>query len=465
MFFLSSCQNNPASGKKEINLMSEKEEQNIGDQEHPKIIKEFGGIYKNEKLQNYIESLGEFLVNTSETPNRKFKFTLLNSPIVNAFALPGGYIYLTRGLLALCQNEAQLAGVIAHEIGHIIARHTARRYTKNIGTSLVANILGSLTNNILVRNLIDTSASLYLFSFSRNQEYEADLLSTRYMIRAGFDPREMANFLEIMENYSDLQKEITRNNSQKTSELLQTHPTSSKRVTEVVKNSSEKIPINPIIGKEIFLKKIDGLVFGDKSQNGFFTRKKFIHRTLGFSFSLNNNFYFLNFPKYLLGLTDNETTIIFDIDEIATQNTIDYMADWAKISKNKIKNFSYKNINGLQASYGIIDSRNKKMMLFVIQGSKFFYRFVLVSNNDEFKKFTKDFARIVNSFKKESQSELETFHEPKIKILTFSDDTDFLDKIISKLNLQTKHSRKIFNTINNLPEKKLIQGEKIKMIY
>ena len=152
------------------------------------------------KLQNYINSLGNFIVSTSEMPDKKFTFTILDSPIVNAFALPGGYIYITRGLISLCQNEAQLAGVIAHEIGHVTARHAARRYTKSVGTGLLANILGSLTKNYLVRNLIGQSASLYLLSFSREQEYEADMLSTRYMIRAGFDPREMAMFLKNMEN-------------------------------------------------------------------------------------------------------------------------------------------------------------------------------------------------------------------------------------------------------------------------
>ena len=132
----SSCVVTPSSGQREISLMSEEDEKAIGKSEHPKIIKQFGGVYQNDKLQNYIESLGKFLVSTSETPNLTFTFTILNSPIVNAFALPGGYIYLTRGLIYLCQNEAQLAGVIAHEIGHITGRHSAKRYTRAVGTNL-----------------------------------------------------------------------------------------------------------------------------------------------------------------------------------------------------------------------------------------------------------------------------------------------------------------------------------------
>ena len=172
-FFLG-CSVVPSSGKNEFVLLSEEEEQGIGNREHPKIIEQFGGIYKNESLQNYVDSLGKFLVSTTETPKKKFTFTILNTPIINAFALPGGYIYLTRGLIYLCQNEAQLAGVIAHEIGHITGRHSAKRYTQAIRTNLLANLLGTLTKNPLTNNLLNTSASLYLLSYSRKHEYEAD---------------------------------------------------------------------------------------------------------------------------------------------------------------------------------------------------------------------------------------------------------------------------------------------------
>ena len=267
-FTLSSCQINPATGEKELSLISTKEEDDIGKSEHKKIIKQFG-IYENKRLQNYIKSLGEFLVSTSELSNKTFTFTILDSPIVNAFALPGGYIYLTRGLLALCDNEAQLAGVISHEIGHITARHTARRYTKSVGTSLILNVLGTLTNNQVARNLMGQGAGLFLLSYSRSQEYEADKLALRYMNRAGFEAQEMASFLKLMESYSKIKSEIlkTKNTS---SELLQTHPNSSKRVKEVIAEANNTSQINPILGRDIYLKKIDGLLFGHKQDEGFF---------------------------------------------------------------------------------------------------------------------------------------------------------------------------------------------------
>ena len=293
-----SCVVTPSSGQREISLMSKEDEKAIGKSEHPKIIKQFGGVYQNEKLQNYIESLGKFLVSTSESPNLTFTFTILNSPIVNAFALPGGYIYLTRGLIYLCQNEAQLAGVIAHEIGHVTGRHTAKRYTRAIGTNLLGNLLNTVIKNPILQNLTNTTASLHLLSYSRDHEYEADNLATRYMIRAGFDPFEMANFLKQMEKYSDLQKKII-GDKRSVSELLLTHPNSSKRVMEVINNAESSATYKPIIGKEVFLKKIDGMLYGDKPEEGFFYKNTFIHKPLDFFLILMNQFFLLTTQSFL----------------------------------------------------------------------------------------------------------------------------------------------------------------------
>ena len=141
LFFVQACQMNPATGEKELSLMSQKEEDFIGKKEHKRLISQFGGVYEKKDLQNYVNSIGNFLVSTSELAYKKFTFTVLDSSIVIAFALPGGYVYLTRGLIALCNNEAQLAGVIAHEIGHVTARHSARRYTKSVVTGVLLQIL------------------------------------------------------------------------------------------------------------------------------------------------------------------------------------------------------------------------------------------------------------------------------------------------------------------------------------
>ena len=197
---------------------------------------------------------------------------------------------------------------------------------------LLANILGVINKNIIVNDLINTSASLYLLSFSRSQEYEADRLAIRYMARAGFDPNQMGEFLRLMEKFSRLKRKIAKD-SQEVSELLKTHPNSSKRVKEVIEKSKEKVPFNPITGSEVFLKKIDGMIYGEKPEEGFFVKNTFIHKKLDFSFSFDKDYYFLNNPNYLLGITDKDTKVLFDIDKAKEENNLGYLSKWMKISK------------------------------------------------------------------------------------------------------------------------------------
>ena len=462
-FSTSSCVVTPSSGQREISLMSEEDEKTIGKTEHPKIIKQFGGIYENDTLQNYIESLGKFLVSTSESPNLKFTFTILNSPIVNAFALPGGYIYLTRGLIYLCQNEAQLAGVIAHEIGHVTGRHSAKRYTKAIGTNLLGNLLNTIIKNPILQNLTNTTSSLYLLSYSRDHEYEADNLATRYMIRAGFDPYEMANFLKQMERFSKLQKKIV-GDKKKISELLLTHPNSSKRVEEVINSVDDSFSYKPIIGREVFLKKIDGMLYGEKPEEGFFYKNKFIHKPLDFSFDFDESFFFINNPKFLMGLAENNTKIFFDVDDNTNQDDLEYFSKWGKTSKNKILDYNIKTINNFIISKCTIKKSDKMIGLAIIKDDKKLYRFSIITEKKYFNNYKNQFIDMVDSFEKISTNpNLINIEPPKIRILKNSAKEGFIEKVIKKSSLQRKFSEDIFVTINGINN--LEANQKIKSIY
>mgnify|MGYP001308928059 CR=1 FL=1 len=462
-FSTSSCVVTPSSGQREISLMSEEDEKTIGKTEHPKIIKQFGGIYQNDTLQNYIESLGKFLVSTSESPNLKFTFTILNSPIVNAFALPGGYIYLTRGLIYLCQNEAQLAGVIAHEIGHVTGRHSAKRYTKAIGTNLLGNLLNTIIKNPILQNLTNTTSSLYLLSYSRDHEYEADNLATRYMIRAGFDPYEMANFLKQMERFSKLQKKIV-GDKKKISELLLTHPNSSKRVEEVINSVDDSFSYKPIIGREVFLKKIDGMLYGEKPEEGFFYKNKFIHKPLDFSFDFDESFFFINNPKFLMGLAENNTKIFFDVDDNTNQDDLEYFSKWGKTSKNKILDYNIKTINNFIISKCTIKKSDKMISLAIIKDDKKLYRFSIITEKKYFNNYKNQFIDMVDSFEKISTNpNLINIEPPKIRILKNSAKEGFIEKVIKKSSLQRKFSEDIFVTINGINN--LEANQKIKSIY
>ncbi len=460
---ISSCVVTPSSGQREISLISQEEEKSIGKKEHPKIIKQFGGIYKNEILQNYIESLGKFLVTTSESPNLEFTFTILNSPIVNAFALPGGYIYLTRGLIYLCQNEAQLAGVIAHEIGHITGRHSAKRYTRAVGTNLLGNLLKTLTKNPILQSLTNTTSSLFLLSYSRDHEYEADNLATRYMIRAGFDPYEMANFLKQMEKYSNLQKKIIGDKN-KVSELLLTHPNSSKRVIEVINSVDNSSTYKPIIGREVFLKKIDGMLYGYRPEEGFFYKNTFIHKPLDFFFNFDESIFFINNPNFLIGLGENNTKIFFDVDNDINQDDLEYFSKWSKTSKNKILNYSKKVINSFVISECIIKKSDKTIGLALIKDNKNLYRFSVSTDKKYFESYKNKFFNMVYSFKKISANpDILNFEPPRIRVIKYSAKKDFVKNVLINSGFQKRFSKDIFMTINKIDN--LRTSQKIKTIY
>ncbi len=216
ILILSACSTNQATGRNQFTgLMPASQEAQIGTQEHQKILKQFGGAVKDKALRDYVTRVGEKIVPHTERKDVKYTFTLLDSPVVNAFALPGGYVYVTRGILTLANNEADLAGVIAHEIGHVTARHSAERYSTSVLTSIGASILSAAIKVDGASQALGLGANLYLSSYSRSQEHESDDLGIRYLSRAGYDTMGMANFLKSLEASSILEKKEAGKSTQK----------------------------------------------------------------------------------------------------------------------------------------------------------------------------------------------------------------------------------------------------------
>ena len=462
LLFFQSCQINPATGEKEVSLMSTEEEDSIGRREHKKLISQFGGIYREKELQNYINSIGNFLVSTSELPNKKFTFTILDSEIINAFALPGGYVYLTRGLIALCNNEAQLAGVLAHEIGHVTGRHAAQRYTRTIGTNLVTNILSVLINNPSLGNLVGQGAGLYVLSYSRSQEIEADKLAVRYMSRAGFAEEEMANFLRSMERYTVLSKKMQNKDTNNTSDLLSTHPSSSKRVRQVISESKLINNARPIYGKEIFLKKINGMRFGQSPKEGVIFGDHFIHNGLEIKFKLPEDFFFLNTAKFLLGTGEDDSKIIIDVKK--NKNNEDILEYTKRVLGKKFpKNYNRNSIDGMDSIDIVFKQKDKINRLAVIRNGQNILRFLLTSKKDNYSKNDNSFQTIFSSVQKLTKEELDQPKKKVLKIYTVKP-KDTFEKIVSKQNVQKKFAREIFMIINNKQKENLRVGEKIKVI-
>ena len=460
-----SCQINPASGEKEFTLMSKDEEKSIGKSEHQKIIKQFGGVYQNEKLNNYVKSLGDFLVSTSELSDQEFSFTILDTHIVNAFALPGGYIYITRGLLALCKNEAQLAGVLAHEIGHVTARHSARRYTRVFSTGVIANIINVLAkNNYGIGNLVGQTANLYLLSYSREQEFEADKLALRNMSKAGFKVEEMGGFLNSMENFGKLFSEMNLIKSSQKSDLLSTHPLSSRRINRVISESKKFNIASPITGRELYLKKIDGINFGDKPEGGTIFRNHFIHPTLKIGFEFNSEFYFLNKPNFIIGYGPDKSKIILDVD-LDKQKSDDILIYTKKIlgrnfpstySRSIINDFEY-----IDISYK--KSKNNNRLAVIKDGNKYFRLFLIEDQNNPSQITQNSFQKILRTFKKIDIPNKKVESKKILKIINVKEG-ETKEKISNLQMVQPRFSLRLFEIINGLQGKDIEVGQNLKFI-
>ncbi|MDP6926583.1 MAG: M48 family metallopeptidase, partial [Rhodospirillales bacterium] len=226
---LSGCSINPATGEQSFTgFMSPADEKRIGAQEHPKILKQFSGAYKDPVITAYVNNIGNKLAQKSEMPNIGWTFTVLNSDQINAFALPGGYVYVTRGLMALAGNEAELAGVMAHEIGHVVGRHSANQLATQYGLALLSNLaLGENPNEIahLSSQLIGAGTQA---RFSRDDEREADKYGVKYMIGAAYAPHGLLSFFQKM-------NQLEKGRQSKVSNLLSSHPPTEERIQRIEK--------------------------------------------------------------------------------------------------------------------------------------------------------------------------------------------------------------------------------------
>lgn len=266
---LSTCASNPTGGTNFV-LMTENRELEIGAEEHAKLM-ETAPVYRDEALQEYVESIGQRLASLSDRPELDYTFTIIDSPDINAFALPGGYVYINRGLITFLTSEAQLAAVLGHEIAHITARHAVRQQTAARG----ANILGTAVSVASIfatgTNVLGDTANLFggalISGYGREMELEADGLGAEYMHRAGYDPAAIMEVIGVLKNHEDFMK-LTSNRGPAYHGLFATHPRNDARLQQAVGtvgalDASDRVEIDPAVFRE----KTTGVVVGPSIQN------------------------------------------------------------------------------------------------------------------------------------------------------------------------------------------------------
>ncbi|WP_119154041.1 M48 family metalloprotease [Caldimonas tepidiphila] len=305
---------NPVTGEAERTVMDVQTEIAEGRKAHPQILAEYGE-YKDPKLQAYVDELGQRLARHSHRSELKWHFTVLDSPEVNAFALPGGYVYVTRGLMAYMESEADLAGVIAHEIGHVTARHGSQRATRQQTAGLgvlAATILGAVLEGRGVSGAADLASQVsqgvaagYVASYGRGQELQSDQLAAEYLARAGYDPKNMIDVIRVLQDQeryaADLARAQGREPRGDAGSWLASHPSNEQRLDEITEIASRyQGSYAQDEGRARYLRMIDGLPFGESREQGLTRGRNFYHEPLGFALTAPAGWRIRNAPDALL---------------------------------------------------------------------------------------------------------------------------------------------------------------------
>lgn len=321
--------------------MSTEQEIAIGKESHPSIVASMG-LYEDAKLQAFMNQKGKAMAAISHRPELPYQFFIVDSPVVNAFAVPGGYVYFTRGILAHFNNEAEFAGVLGHEIGHITARHAARQQNKQLfGT------LGTIAAAILVpqaAELVQQGAGVLLLKYSRDHESESDKIGVDYSSKIGYDANQMADFFATI-------KRIQDNSGQSVPNMMSTHPDPGNRYTKVHEMAKEyqvKTPGNYQINRDAYLRLVDGLPFGDDPKQGFVENNMFYHPDLRFQFPVPTGWQTQNSPsQFQMGPKDGKSSMIM---MLAKGNSLDEAAQTMVKELNlKVLESAKRTVNGNQA--------------------------------------------------------------------------------------------------------------------
>jgi predicted Zn-dependent protease len=365
---------NPVTGKAERTVMDERSEIAEGAKAHPQILATFGE-YKDPQLQAYVNEVGQRLAKASHRPNLDWHFTVLDSPDVNAFALPGGYIYVTRGIMAYMHSEADLAGVIGHEIGHVTARHGSQRATRQqtAGIGVVAaTILGVFLESQGLRGAAEAAsqasqgfAAGYIAKYGRTQELQADKLGAEYLAAVNYDPDNMVDVIKLLENQerfaADQARAAGRAPQQTGSDWLASHPTSEQRLREITEIASRlKQEVNYLDeGEARYLEAIDGIAFGDSREQGVTRGQNFYHEPLGFALTAPPGWRIQNSPDALalINAEGNAGVILRAVPPKAGNSHEEIIRNAVKPDSGQIERGSF---NGFPATHFSGTVRNER---------------------------------------------------------------------------------------------------------
>jgi predicted Zn-dependent protease len=417
---LLACATNPVTGKREISLMSEAQEIALGQENHPQILAEMGQ-YNDPELQRYVSDIGIKLAKTSERPNLPWTFTVVDQPVVNAFAVPGGFIYITRGILSYLDNEAQLVGVLGHEIGHVTARHSAQQYTRATGGQLGLLALGIFVPGAQQFGQLGAQALGLLFlKYGRDDELQSDSLGAKYAATNGWDPRAVPAFLATLGRLSEGSEKGLPN-------WLSTHPEPASRVEEV-RGVVEQLTAGRsdfATDRDEYLRRVDGIIYGDNPEQGIVRGNAFLHPTLRFRLDYPESWQIQNTPQQVVAKAPNaDVFLVLQLVQKAQGRSVQDVAlasmqgaGFSPVSGERTA------INGLDAFVGVYQGQMEGLGTVASRAAHIahnnqVYLLAGIVPAQAFEQADAAFVQTIRTFRPLSAAEAENIHPNRVDLYT-----------------------------------------------
>ncbi|HWL06243.1 MAG TPA: M48 family metalloprotease [Xanthobacteraceae bacterium] len=433
--------------------------------EHQRILSAYGGRYDAPAVQAMVSQTVARLVAASERPDVPYQVTLLNSPAVNAFALPGGQLYVTRGLVALANDSAELASVLAHEMAHVIAQHAASRENKARQAALVTRVTNDVLRDPQNGALALAKSRIALASFSRAQEFEADGIGVGIAARAGYDPFGAPRFLTSLGRNASLRNSVqTKPGEQRAPDFVSSHPATLDRVKNAQTIARQfGAPGTGAQDRNAYLASLDGMVYGEDPSEGFVRGRRFLHPKLGFTFVAPEGFVLENTAQAVLGLKDGgREALRLDVVRVSgDQSLIDYLkSGW--IENVETRSLEETVINGFPAATATAGGDSWDFRLYAIRFGSDVYRFIFASRNKSFET-DRAFREAVGSFRRMSVAEADSAHPLRLRIVTVGAD-DTAEKLASRMAVSDRATER-FLVLNGLePGAALRSGDRVKIV-
>jgi len=437
--------------------------------EHQRILAAYGGVYNDPRLQSMIEATVDRLVAASEKPDLHYKVTMLNSQSVNAFALPSGQLYVTRGLIALANDDSELASVLAHEMGHVIARHAEIREEQARQADLVSRVVTDVVTDPEAGALALAKSKLALASFSRAQEFEADAIGVGIASRAGYDSYGAVRFLTAMERNSELKPEQGGAINPSAPDFLSSHPATPERISNALANARQyQAPAadggkNLAAAKAAYLADLDGIVYGEDPSEGFVRGRRFLHPKLGFTFTAPEGFALDNTAQAVLGIKrGGGQALRLDVVRVPAEQTLaEYLTSgWIEnIDPATVEDIT---VNGFPGAAAAAKGDQWDFRIYAIRFGSDVYRFIFAAKHRT-PETDRAFRESIGTFRRMSLAEIEAAKPLRLQLVTVAPG-DTAEKLASRMAVADRALER-FRVLNGLePGDRLKPGSAVKIV-